>query len=132
LSGENTGELFGLGLGEILQLFLKVEEPLLLLTPGRDPNLRHKGILSVGRTREDTRERVIVFLGNRIVLVVVAAGTSYGQPQQATRDSVDAFVALIRAALNRLRLVPEPRAATEESSARKRVTNIFFAAEIAR
>ena len=105
---------------------LKVEEPLFLLAPDRHLHVRDQGIFFVSRARENASQRVVIFLRNRIVLVVVAAGAGYGEAQQATRDGVDAFVALIRASLHRLCLIPQPRAAAQERGCRQCILEDSF------
>ena len=49
------------------------------------------------RVVEDAGERVVVVLRNRIVLVIVAAGATHGQSQEAASDHVDSIVTLIGA-----------------------------------
>ena len=72
-------------------------------------NLR---ILVIRGIQEDAGQRVVVGGGNRIVLVIVAAGARYRQSQKTARDHVDTVVARIRNALrfvdaDRLILAPD-------------------------
>ncbi len=49
--------------------------------------------------------------------MVVAAGAGDGEAEEATGDSVDALVAFVGAALDRLGLIPDPGGAAEEARA---------------
>ena len=51
---------------------------------------------------EDTRERIIVLLGDRIELVIVAAGAGNGQAQEASSQGVDTIVEFIGSGFRRV------------------------------
>ena len=59
-----------------------------VLVPLRDPRQRLHRL----RAFEHTGKRVVVGLGNRIELVVVAAGTAERQPHERLAGRVDLFV----------------------------------------
>ena len=72
-------------------------------------------VFLVSGAGEDAAERVVVFAEDGVVLVIVAAGAGDGQAQETAGDGVDALVALVGAALNRLGLIPNPGSAAEEA-----------------
>src|SRR6266404_385616 len=66
------------------------------------------GFANVGK---DRIPRIIVLRGNGIVFMIVAAGASYGQPEHASRNNIDAIVDCFGKALRKL----APKAQIAES-----------------
>ena len=67
------------------------------------------------RTGEDSGERVVIFRAYGVVLMVVAAGASDGEAEEATADHVHAIMAFVGAGLRWLRDTEVPRAQPEEA-----------------
>src|SRR5262249_57571871 len=95
LQRQRLGELTALGRLELPEQLLLLLDPLVLGFVGVDDRLRHQRIFGVRRIEEYAGERVVVLRGDRVVLVIVAAGAADGQAEEAARDDVDAIVTLV-------------------------------------
>ena len=130
LGRQNFSEQVALLVGEFVESRFLVPDSLLMLLVigyGFSGNQR---ILAILRTRKNAGQRVIVRLGDWIVLMIVAARASCGQTEEAARQGVNAVLALVSPGQGRLDDVVVPRTEAEETGrCQKRV---FLFAALAR